>query len=81
MKSADKAAAGEVLVRFRDDVGSERVEQVFAELKLEGERVSSGANLYRVRVAEGATVEETIEKLKTFPAVVYAEPNYTRKLK
>jgi hypothetical protein len=77
----EQAAAGEVLVRFRDGTRSEEAVRVLQKLGLAGESVSPGANLFRVKIPAGATIEETIEKLKACPEVVYAEPNYLRKLK
>jgi len=69
----------EVLVKFNPDTDSQTVARIQAELKLETIRRFRSPNLFLMKITQGATVEGVIEKLKTYQAIKYAEPNYVVK--
>jgi cell division protein YceG involved in septum cleavage len=69
----------EVLVGIKP--GQERrAEQIFAELRLNRIESVDNLRLYRMRLPEGRTVEETIQVLRRTPNVFQSpEPNFTAK--
>lgn len=69
----------EVLVKFIADTQTETIERIQAELRLETVRKFRSANLFLMKITDGTAVEAIIGKLKTYPAVEYAEPNYVVK--
>ena len=69
----------EVLVKFNPETDSQTVARIQAELKLETIRRFRSPNLFLMKITDGATVEAVIKKLKTYQAVIYAEPNYVVK--
>jgi hypothetical protein len=69
----------EVLVRFNPDTTPEAIERIQAELYLETVRKFRSSNLYLMKITDGTAVEAIIQKLKTYPTVKYAEPNYVVK--
>jgi Fervidolysin N-terminal prodomain len=71
--------ADEVLVRFNSDTTPEAIERIQAELHLETVRKFRSSNLYLMKITDGTAVEAIIRKLKTYPPVKYAEPNYVVK--
>jgi hypothetical protein len=69
----------EVLVKFKPGTDAETIERIRAELKLETVRKFSSPNLFLMKITDGSSVPSAIEKLKTYEAVKYAEPNYVVK--
>ena len=69
----------EVLVKFNPNTNPETIARIQAELKLEIIREFRSPNLFLMKIADGASVEAIIEKLKTYEEVKYAEPNYVVK--
>ena len=69
----------EVLVKFIADTRTETIEHIQAELRLETVRKFRSANLFLMKITDGTDPEAIIRKLKTYPAVEYAEPNYVVK--
>ena len=69
----------EVLVKFNPDTDPQTIARIQAELKLETIRQFRSPNLFLMKITHGATVEAIIEKLNTYQAVKYAEPNYVVK--
>jgi hypothetical protein len=69
----------QVLVKFNPDVQPEAIERIQAELHLEPIRKFRVPNLYLMKITDGTAVEAIIRKLKTYPPVEYAEPNYVVK--
>jgi hypothetical protein len=69
----------EVLVKFNPDTDPQTIARIQAELKLETIRQFRSPNLFLMKISHGATVEAIIEKLNTYQAVKYAEPNYVVK--
>ena len=69
----------EVLVKFVPGTEPETIEHIQAELQLKTVRKFRSLNLFLLKITDGTAVETIIEKLKTYPAVAYAEPNYVVK--
>lgn len=69
----------EVLVKFNSDTDLQTIARIQAELKLETIRKFHSPNLFLMKITDGASVEAIIEKLQTYRAVKYAEPNYVVK--
>lgn len=69
----------EVLVRFKAGTAAEAIERIQKELKLERLRKFSTQNLFLMKITDGSSVEATINRLKNYESVKYAEPNYVVK--
>lgn len=69
----------EVLIKFSPDTQPETIARIQAELQLEALRKFRSPNLFLMKITDGTAVEAIILKLKTYPAVEYAEPNYVVK--
>ena len=69
----------EVLVKFNPDTQPETIARIQADLQLEALRKFRSPNLFLMKITDGTAVEAIIRKLKTYPAVEYAEPNYVVK--
>jgi hypothetical protein len=69
----------EVLVKFNSDTDLQTIARIQAELKLETIRKFHSPNLFLMKITDSASVEAIIEKLQTYRAVKYAEPNYVVK--
>jgi predicted small lipoprotein YifL len=69
----------EVLVKFTPDSQPQTIAGIQAELQLETVRQFHSPNLFLMKITDGTAVEAIIRKLKTYPAVQYAEPNYVVK--
>jgi hypothetical protein len=73
-----RSKAGEVLVKFKNHVTLETVEQIISDLDLEIIRAFSVPNLYLLKIPDNSTVPDVIERLGQYEDVKYAEPNYFR---
>ena len=69
----------EVLVKFKTDADPDTIERIQAALNLETIRKFSSPNLFLMKITDGSSVEAVIERLKSYEAVKYAEPNYVVK--
>jgi len=72
---------GQILVRFRNGIEAQEVERIQAEAGLQILKVASAPDLYLMKIADGCAVEDMLVRLKKYPEIVYAEPNYVRTLK
>lgn len=70
-----RAVQGEVLVRFRADVGAERREALLAGLDMRAARSLGGQNAFVVTLPPGLSVADGIARLRALPEVEAAEPN------
>ena len=70
---------GQVLVKFKSGTDAETIERVRTALKLETLRKFSSPNLFLMKITDGSSVEAIIERLTTYEAVKYAEPNHVVK--
>ncbi len=71
---------GEILVKFKDGTGGETIEIIQRDLSLETIRVSPNLPLHRMRILDGSSVEDVMERLEGFDEVEYSEPNYIMRL-
>jgi hypothetical protein len=67
---------GQVLVKFKDGVDEQSIQTIKEALSLETIRVVRRPNLFLMRIVSESSVEAVIERLRNFPEVSYAEPNY-----
>ena len=67
---------GQVLVKFKDEVDEQAIQTIKEALSLETIRVVRRPNLFLMRIVNVSSVEEVVERLRDFPEVSYAEPNY-----
>jgi len=70
----------EVIVKFRDDVPEEEIGKIAGSENLEFMKALS-RRVYLFRITGSSSVTETVEALKKRKVVVYAEPNYTQRVK
>jgi len=66
----------QVLVSFKDGVEKQVVESIQRALSLKTIRVVRRPNLFLMKIMDESSVEAVIERLRGFPDVAYAEPNY-----
>jgi hypothetical protein len=71
----------QILVRFRNGIESKEVERIQSEAGLQTLKVVSAPDLYLMKITDGSAVEDMLVRLKKYPEIVYAEPNYVRTLK
>ncbi len=69
-------APDEVLVKFKPETDAKTIINIQTELKLETVHKFSSPHLYLMKITDGASVEAIIERLNSYDAVKYAEPNY-----
>ena len=69
----------QVLVKFKSGTDAETMERVRTALKLETLRKFSSPNLFLMKITDGSSVEAIIERLTTYEAIKYAEPNHVVK--
>ena len=67
---------GQVLVKFKDGIDKQAVETIQRALSLKTIRVLRRPNLFLMRIMDESSVDAVIERLRGFPEVAYAEPNY-----
>ena len=72
---------GQILVRFRNGIEAKEVERIQSEAGLQTLKVVSAPDLYLMKITDGSAVEDMLVRLKKYPEIVYAEPNYIRTLK
>ncbi|MEW5909797.1 MAG: hypothetical protein AB1659_08360 [Thermodesulfobacteriota bacterium] len=77
-KKGDRA--GEILVRFQEVLKREEIEFLLKNLNLELISSFSIPNLYLLKIPQNQTPDEMIKILRSYPQVVYAEPNYSYSL-
>lgn len=70
---------GEILIRFADGTDDRTIETIQRELHLKTIRIVSRPNLYLMKILDGSSVEEVMERLQGFQEVVYSEPNFRRR--
>lgn len=73
-------APGQVLVKFRDGTDAGTIASIQREVHLETVRVVSSPNLFLMKIVDDTSVEETVQRLQRYREVVYAEPNYVRRI-
>ena len=80
-KQAHEMVPGQVLVRFREGTDPRAIERIQGEAGVRMLKAVSGNSLYLMKIVDGSSVEDAVRRLKIYPEILYAEPNYTRGLK
>ncbi len=80
MDRPQKYVEGEVLVKFKQNLTSEEIDNFLSQYGLKVKKIISGIGVYNLELPQGVKVEEIIDKLKQDQRVEYAEPNYLFKL-
>ena len=75
-KVARPFVPGEVLVKFKPSISSERIDAILKESGTELIREIKGVGIHHVRIAGKESVESVVKKLSTFQEIEYAEPNF-----
>lgn len=78
---APAAKPGEIIVKFKPEVGEKRIREIIAGEGLEVIRIVRPPSLYllKSRDTNPALVNKRITDLKKYQEIEYAEPNYTAK--
>lgn len=71
----------QVLVRFREGTDQGEIQRIQGEAGVRILKAVSGKNLFLMKIMDGSSVADAIRRLKTYPEILYAEPNYGRGLK
>jgi len=71
----------QVLVRFREGTDPSEIQRIQGEAGILILKAVSGKNLFLMKIMDGSSVEDAIRRLKAYPEILYAEPNYGRGLK
>ncbi|MDD5614049.1 MAG: hypothetical protein PHQ54_03140 [Candidatus Omnitrophica bacterium] len=66
----------EVLVKFKEDIGSEDINSFIGEHSLQVLNIIERIGVYHFKFAENISVESMVERLSKDSRVEYAEPNY-----
>ena len=69
---------GEILVKFRDGTTDQMKEALQKEVHLQIIRIISKPDLYLMKILDGSSVENVMERLRNYEGVQYSEPNYIR---
>ncbi|MCG6982499.1 MAG: hypothetical protein LJE88_13940 [Deltaproteobacteria bacterium] len=72
---------GEIMVTFYAGTSEKTIQEITRELHLETIRVVSKPDLYLMKILDGSSVENVLERLHNYKEVKYAEPNYMRTTK
>lgn len=72
---------GDLLVKFKDSVPPERAAQVISEQGASVLEHMEKVNIYHLKLKKGQTVERALKDFSALPEVLYAEPNYSIKMK
>jgi len=67
---------GEVLVKFKDGVTQEGIEDIQEKYGLSLIKRLGGTGVYRFKIPPDSTVQGVVQALHSDPRVEYAEPNY-----
>ncbi len=68
--------AGELMVKFRDDITKETAEQIISAHGASIIKLFDMIGVYHIRLREGQPTEDAVEEFSSMPEVKYAEPNY-----
>jgi hypothetical protein len=80
-KSAQAMVPNQVLVRFREGTDQGEIQRIQRETGVQILKAVSNNNLFLMKIMNGSSVEDAIRRLKAYPEILYAEPNYGRGLK
>ncbi|MEJ7789896.1 MAG: S8 family peptidase [Thermoleophilaceae bacterium] len=74
------AVPGELIVRFSEDAGPADRAAARQDAGVELERPLAGGGLQLVQVDDGQAIQAVAEELEDSPQVLYAEPNFVRRI-
>lgn len=74
-------APGELLVKFKEGVSRERALQIISGKGAEVVRFMDRLDVYQIRLKKEQSVEDAVKEFTSLPEVLYAEPNYTIRIK
>ena len=68
---------------FHHSEGTEpsAIERIQGETGVRILKAVSGNTLFLMKIMDGSSIEDAIRRLKAYPEILYAEPNYGRGLK
>ena len=67
---------GEVLIKFKPSISSERIDAILKDSGTELIRQIKGVGIHHVRIVGKESIETVVKKLSTFQEIEYAEPNF-----
>jgi general secretion pathway protein D len=70
----------ELLVKFKDEVASDRILEIISQQKATVIKYFEAINVYQIKLKSDKTVEDAINDFSALPEVLYVEPNYKVKL-
>jgi len=79
VQAEPETVAGELLVRFADDVPESRIEEINARFGVEVINRLLGGRLLQVRVSDPAALSDIMALYAATPGVLYAEPNFVQR--
>jgi len=74
-------ALNQVLVRFKEGTDPSAIQRIQDEAGVRILKAVSGKDIFLMKIMDGSSVEDAIKRLKSYPEILYAEPNYVRGLK
>jgi general secretion pathway protein D len=74
-------APGELLVKFREAVTEETALKILSEKGASVIRFMEQVGVYHIRLKKGESVEDATREFTAVPEVLFAEPNYTIRIK
>lgn len=74
-KTAAPRVEGQLMMRFKDSVSSERASEIFAQENVEVLTRYSDAQMFHIGLPEGLTVEQGIRQFSAYEEVDFVEPN------
>jgi len=80
MQAEPETVAGELLVRFADDVTESRIEEINARFGVQVINRLLGGKLLQVRVSDLAATADIMALYAATPGVLYAEPNFVQRI-
>jgi hypothetical protein len=80
-KPVQEMVPGQVLVRFREGTDPGDVQRIQEATGVRVLKAFSGESLFLMKIVDGSSVENAIRRLEAYPEILYAEPNYGRRLK
>ena len=80
-KPAQEIVPNQILVRFREGTDRSEIEHIQVEAGVRILKAVSGNTLFLMKIMDGSSVEDAIRRLKGYPEILYAEPNYGRGIK
>ncbi|MEF9425987.1 MAG: hypothetical protein L0956_01990 [Candidatus Mariimomonas ferrooxydans] len=73
-------AEGELLLKFREEVSSEKALEILSSRGASVIKFIGGTRLYYIKLKPGQEVEEAVKEFSSLPEVLYAEPNFKIKI-